>query len=288
MFRPLPDLPPGVIGFEAVGEVHADDYRDVLRPALDEAAATGGIRLVFVIGSEFGGYSAGVSWEDAKLALHHVSAWERTAIVSDVEWVRHMSGAFGWMVPGQMRAFPLVQREDAVRWVAGEEASSDVPATVVVGAGVDEARSPFGGDPSTAVSTPESEASPIDVGSEPGPEPEPSILVEAERPAATDAPVPAADAPGPTPAEPDTTENPPVVVAPTVAHQTETMTPRAPLTPGAELRGVPVPGSMPVTPSVPAQWAPDPSGRHQHRWWDGERWTEHVADNGNSGVDPLR
>lgn len=35
----------------------------------------------------------------------------------------------------------------------------------------------------------------------------------------------------------------------------------------------------------PASWYPDPSGRHEHRFWDGERWTAHVADNGVTGVD---
>jgi len=30
--------------------------------------------------------------------------------------------------------------------------------------------------------------------------------------------------------------------------------------------------------SPSARWAPDPSGRHAFRYWDGERWTGHVAD----------
>jgi hypothetical protein len=39
--------------------------------------------------------------------------------------------------------------------------------------------------------------------------------------------------------------------------------------------------------SIPPAWHPDPTGRHDHRWWDGTRWTEHVADAGVSGVDPI-
>lgn len=38
---------------------------------------------------------------------------------------------------------------------------------------------------------------------------------------------------------------------------------------------------------TPAQWAPDPTGRHQHRYWDGSRWTDHVATDGVQSVDPL-
>jgi hypothetical protein len=39
--------------------------------------------------------------------------------------------------------------------------------------------------------------------------------------------------------------------------------------------------------SIPPAWHPDPTGRHDHRWWDGTRWTEHVADAGVSAVDPI-
>lgn len=33
-------------------------------------------------------------------------------------------------------------------------------------------------------------------------------------------------------------------------------------------------------------WYPDPHGRHQHRWWDGQRWTTHVADRGVASEEP--
>ncbi len=34
-----------------------------------------------------------------------------------------------------------------------------------------------------------------------------------------------------------------------------------------------------------ANWYPDPSGRHELRYWDGERWTEHVSDHGRQSTD---
>lgn len=34
-------------------------------------------------------------------------------------------------------------------------------------------------------------------------------------------------------------------------------------------------------------WFPDPTGRHDHRWWDGAAWTAHVADTGVAGLDAL-
>lgn len=39
--------------------------------------------------------------------------------------------------------------------------------------------------------------------------------------------------------------------------------------------------------SSEAGWFADPLGRHAHRWWSGTYWTEHVADSGHVGIDPL-
>lgn len=38
---------------------------------------------------------------------------------------------------------------------------------------------------------------------------------------------------------------------------------------------------------VPAGWFPDPYGRYAQRYWDGGRWTEHVATGGVQAVDPM-
>jgi uncharacterized protein len=44
---------------------------------------------------------------------------------------------------------------------------------------------------------------------------------------------------------------------------------------------------VPTAARPPADWYPDPSGAHQHRYWDGERWTDGVADDGVVTEDPL-
>ena len=36
-----------------------------------------------------------------------------------------------------------------------------------------------------------------------------------------------------------------------------------------------------------AGWEPDPTGRHQLRYWDGNDWTEHVSDAGDTTADPA-
>jgi hypothetical protein len=120
MLHPLDDLPPGVIGFEAVGEVEADDYERVLDPAVDAAANDGRIRLVYVLGDRFTGYSAGAAWQDTRLGLTHLKAWDRLALVSDLDWVEHLVGLFGWMVPGDVKLFGLNELPRAIDWAAGD------------------------------------------------------------------------------------------------------------------------------------------------------------------------
>ena len=39
---------------------------------------------------------------------------------------------------------------------------------------------------------------------------------------------------------------------------------------------------------TPPNWYPDPTTRHQHRYWDGTAWTDNVSDNGVQGSDPVQ
>jgi hypothetical protein len=115
----MSDLPDGVLGFEAVGEVHAEDYRTVMGPAVEAAAADGRpVRLVYLIGPRFDRYSMGAAWEDLKFGLHRVH-WERVAVITDVEWMRHLTAAFGWMVPGDCKTFAVADLAQAKAWAAG-------------------------------------------------------------------------------------------------------------------------------------------------------------------------
>lgn len=43
----------------------------------------------------------------------------------------------------------------------------------------------------------------------------------------------------------------------------------------------------PVAAAAPAGWHPDPSGRFEHRWHDGQNWTSNVATRGQQYDDPI-
>jgi uncharacterized protein YxjI len=44
---------------------------------------------------------------------------------------------------------------------------------------------------------------------------------------------------------------------------------------------------MSSPPNTPANWFADPTGRHQHRYWDGTAWTDLVSDDGITAHDPI-
>lgn len=117
MLKELPDLPNGVIGFETAGKLQAEDYRDVLLPAVEKAATKGEVRVVVVIGA-FDGLSGGALWQDLKMGVEHLRAWKRIALVTDVEWMIHMTAMFGWMTPGEVKHFSLAERDAAIAWAA--------------------------------------------------------------------------------------------------------------------------------------------------------------------------
>lgn len=54
---------------------------------------------------------------------------------------------------------------------------------------------------------------------------------------------------------------------------------------GAEAYGA-LPQSQAVA-GTPADWYPDPQGRHEKRYWDGSAWTAHVSDGGMTSEDPV-
>jgi SpoIIAA-like len=118
MIKALGDMPPGVIGFEAAGKLMAEDFRDVVLPALEEAAAAGEVRFLIVMDS-FDGMTGGALWEDLKIGVSHLGAWRRVALVTDIAWMQHMTDLFGWMTPGETKTFPITQRDAAIAWVAG-------------------------------------------------------------------------------------------------------------------------------------------------------------------------
>ena len=119
MLERITDLPDTVLGFKASGELTGDDYRSVLVPAVKAALASQEkLRLLYIHGDDVTGFSAGAAWQDTKVGLGHVTKWEKVAVVSDKEWLRHSVDIFGYLIPGEIKAYSTAEEADARSWIA--------------------------------------------------------------------------------------------------------------------------------------------------------------------------
>ena len=117
MIKELSGLPAGVIGFEVTSKVTAEDFRDVVLPAVEKAAQSGEVRFVIEI-PDFHGMTPGALWQDLKVGVENIRKWKRIALITDIEWMHHMTSLFGWMTPGEVKTFPMGERDQALAWVA--------------------------------------------------------------------------------------------------------------------------------------------------------------------------
>jgi hypothetical protein len=114
----IENLPAGVIGFRSDGQVTASDYTDVLKPAVDAAIRRGDEVRILIEFGDWSGMSGGAMWEDLKMGIERFTKWKKIALVTDIDWMRHAIGIFGWMTPGDVKTFSLADRESAVTWLA--------------------------------------------------------------------------------------------------------------------------------------------------------------------------
>jgi hypothetical protein len=123
MIELMDDMPDGTLGFRVSGDVQRADYTDVMVPELRKAVEQGdGLRTLYLI-DRLEEMEPGALWEDTKagfdLTIRHRSAFERTAMVTDQEWLARSARLMAWMVPGELKVFPTAELEQAKAWIAG-------------------------------------------------------------------------------------------------------------------------------------------------------------------------
>jgi SpoIIAA-like len=120
MIERLKDFPANVLAFACRGKVTKADYDTVLVPAVNEALKSGHkLRIYYETGDEFG-IEPGAVWEDFKVGMEHLTRWERMAVVTDVDWIKHTMKFFSFMMPGDMRTFARADAAKARAWIAAK------------------------------------------------------------------------------------------------------------------------------------------------------------------------
>jgi hypothetical protein len=122
MVERVADLPEDVLGFRATGTITRDEYRELMEPIYATLERGEKLNIYFELADAFHGLDLGALWEDMKAAgsvgLKHRSSWQRMAVVTDKDWIRHAAAAAGWLAPGELRLFAPDETAAAKAWVA--------------------------------------------------------------------------------------------------------------------------------------------------------------------------
>jgi hypothetical protein len=119
MIEIMSGLPEHVLAFTAKGKVTGEDYESVLIPAIEEKLKKySKISLLYHLGADCAGFDIEAMWDDTKIGLKHLTAWERIAVVTDIDWVRLTTKAFGFVMPGHVKVFANSQLDEAREWVS--------------------------------------------------------------------------------------------------------------------------------------------------------------------------
>jgi hypothetical protein len=116
------DLPHGVIGFRASGKITRDEYQEMMRPIYAALERGEKLNIYLELADDFDGLDLAALWEDMKAAvsvgLEHRSSWQKMALVTNKDWVRHAAAVFGPLAPGELRVFDLNEADEARAWIA--------------------------------------------------------------------------------------------------------------------------------------------------------------------------
>ena len=118
MLELIPTLPDHVVGVVASGEVTANDYATILIPAVEAALEKHGkVRMLYHVGPAFKSFTAGALWDDMKVGVAHWKAWEKVAVVTDVDWVAGAMRFFGFAMPCPVKVFANKDLAEATEWI---------------------------------------------------------------------------------------------------------------------------------------------------------------------------
>ena len=76
------------------------------------------IRMLYQLGPDISAFTPGAMWDDAKVGIRHVTAFEKIAVVSDVEWIVGAVKVFAFLIPCPVKIFRTEELSDAKDWVS--------------------------------------------------------------------------------------------------------------------------------------------------------------------------
>ena len=100
MLEIVEDMPGNILAIKASGEVTSEDYESVMVPAVERKLGEfEKVRMLYELGPEMKGFTAGAMWQDAKVGMSHLLSFDKIAVVTDHTWLANAVRAFAFMMP---------------------------------------------------------------------------------------------------------------------------------------------------------------------------------------------
>jgi len=119
MIEIMQGLPENVVAVIASGKVTGEDYDNVIIPAIeDKIKKFGKIRMLYQLGQDFTGFTYEAMWDDAKVGIWHLTAFEKIAVVSDVDWIVDAVKMFKFVIPCPVKIYRNEAFPEAKAWIS--------------------------------------------------------------------------------------------------------------------------------------------------------------------------
>lgn len=120
MVELLPDFPPHVAAYRAIGAVSKEEYENIVMRRIDTVANQyGKINFLVKLETDMYNFSPIAFFDYVKVSFEHFRNWNRMAIVTDERWLRIAYETLNYLTPGEIRTYRLDEYEAAKEWVSG-------------------------------------------------------------------------------------------------------------------------------------------------------------------------
>jgi hypothetical protein len=119
MIKIIQGLPENVVAVSVSGEVTGEDYKNVLIPAIeDKIQKYGKVRILYHMDKELEWFTLNAMLEDAKVGIRNLTAFEKIAVVSDVDWVNSAVEIFKFIIPFPVKTYKNEELPEAKAWIS--------------------------------------------------------------------------------------------------------------------------------------------------------------------------
>lgn len=112
-------IPDHVVAARITGDISGQEFDTLFKPAVDAVLAKyARANIILELPEGVPGRKAGKDlWSSGKLSMADLRQFDKLALVSDLDWVRKVTGMFGLFAPCTMKRFAADAFDDALQWV---------------------------------------------------------------------------------------------------------------------------------------------------------------------------